>query len=199
MTAPSSTRSPVEIIPALLGDRFTGPIVSGAFANVLHYDHKPAPTTAAPDDRAVRRLYADERIAARQADPVMAVAAEVSRLGAFTGFAIGCAGFNVNNGAGVGIPSGAIRIDWRLFLALDCAVDDDPVFEGSTFLADITEKRQGLLVQVSNILATGAILQAQATDAAGGRFGLTATFSVRLIEGSMGGTAAQVLAGPVIG
>jgi hypothetical protein len=198
-TPSNAVRAKLNWFPLNLGDRQSAVIASGGYSDLLLYTHQPAPTPGVPQgDADLARGFALSRLPGRNSDPRAAVAARVSELGALTGFVIACAGFDVSNTT-TGKPTGAVRVDWKVSLVTDCAVDDDPVYEGSTFLASAIEKRQGLLVQVSNVLATGVVLAAQCTAAGGEIFGLSAVFSLRVVEGTMGGGSAQVRAGPVIG
>lgn len=180
--------------PEDVGKKATARIPSNAFGDILEYNHEPFLPVALPDGGTSRGL-ALSRLPARLPDPQAAVAAEISKLGAVSGFAIGCAGFTLRTGS----PTLPLRIDWRLFTGLDCALDRQPIASGSTFLNTLADNRQGLLFQVSNCLITQFMLQARVVDAQGVNFEIAGSFSIRVMEGTMGGNAYQVKVGPVIG
>lgn len=180
--------------PADVGVKATARIPSNAFGDIIQYEHEPFVPVAMPEG-AVSRGLALSRLPARLPEPQAAVAAEISKLGALTGLAISCAGFTVRTGSPV-LP---VRIDWRLFTGLDCSLDRQAIASGSTFLNSFADNRQGLLFQVSNCLITQFLLQAQVVDAQGANFEIVGSFSLRITEGTMGGTAYQVKTGPVIG
>lgn len=77
-----------------------------------------------------------------------------------SGIAITLAGFGLSEGDGAKIPN-PLRFDWYLYAAGDCIMDDEPVWEGSTWLDASKGKnaRNGRLVQCSGLAAQSWFLR----------------------------------------
>lgn len=78
-----------------------------------------------------------------------------------TGIEIALTWFGVSNGDAVNLPN-PLRFDWFLYASGSCVVDDEPVWEGSSWL-DLTKGkasvRNGRLVQVSGLTAQAWFLR----------------------------------------
>lgn len=116
-----------------------------------------------------------------------------------SGIVISTAGFKLTGSV---VPTLPIRIDWKIFGGLDCALDTQPLFEGSTFIQDMpgseATDREGVLLEINNRVATRYALQGQVTDGAGALISLSSTFSARGVYGSSCGDVGKQ-AGCVIG
>ncbi|MBL8605178.1 MAG: hypothetical protein JNK72_24825 [Myxococcales bacterium] len=95
---------------------------------------------------------------------------------------------------------GGARIDWSLYASEGDADDDDPVYEGSTYLADATAARSGMLMRVTGKRASVWYLRAQLVPAnTGPTTGWSATGRIAhtLLDGDY--PTLEREAGPVIG
>lgn len=101
-----------------------------------------------------------------------------------SGLAINMTGFNLGVGSAdfVGLldndPNFKLRFNWSLFAGGMCSLDDEPVWEGSTFWGPKTS-RNGLLVQVTGRASEEWLLKVAIEDP-GFEFTLTASLSWRL-------------------
>ena len=99
-------------------------------------------------------------------------------------------GFDAYEGASdfadllINAPNYRLRIDWYLHAGAACAIDDEPVWEGTTWWAPqgnaTTDKmRRGRLVQTSGLASDEWLLRAVIADP-GFNFSLSGTLAFRL-------------------
>ena len=79
-----------------------------------------------------------------------------------TGVSFYLQGLKVLSADGDQIPN-PLRIDWKLYVSGSCIIDDEPIFEGSTWWESDNE-RSGRLVQVTNCDARAWFLRLQLED-----------------------------------
>jgi hypothetical protein len=88
-----------------------------------------------------------------------------------------------------GDPNFTIQYNWRVFAGGMCAIDDEPVWEGTSWIKPF-EERTGRLVQVSGLSSYEWLLQVQVVDP-GVAFALQGTITWKLPD-------YPIIAGPQI-
>ena len=110
-----------------------------------------------------------------------------------SGIAIYASGFRLSTTA----PAGKVlRMDWYLYPSGDCIIDDDPIFQGTTWYT-VGSTRNGRLVQVTDVDARAWFLRVVIEDP-GVPFKLTGAMEYKCFR-EMAANAPQIAVGPFIG
>lgn len=90
-----------------------------------------------------------------------------------------------------------LRLDWSLYSGGTCITDAEPIWEASTYWT-LKDKREGLLVQVSNLNASSWLLKCAVADTGGIKIDLKGSFEYFCSIAPQAGDS-QIITGPMVG